>query len=168
MGVKLTRYKAGSAANTVTQAWDSAVSAKPDAVIAAAIDVELWKSQLKQLQADNIPVVTTGILGTQKYGIKAAQAAEAASELEGKLMADYTASKFSDAKKIAIYDVPEDSTLPEMRPKQEKKAAYSYLSNIGGTVYRHRDWASCERRTCGRCAPRRSTTRTFATAALSY
>lgn len=107
MGVKLTRYKAGSAANTVTQAWDSAVSAKPDAVIAAAIDVELWKSQLKQLQADNIPVVTTGILGTQKYGIKAAQAAEAASELEGKLMADYTASKFSDAKKIAIYDVPE-------------------------------------------------------------
>jgi ribose transport system substrate-binding protein len=107
MGVKLTRYKAGSAANTVTQAYDSALAAKPDAVIAAAIDVELWKSQLKQFQADNIPVVTTGILGTQKYGIKAAQAAETASELEGKLMADYTASKFSDAKKIAIYDVPE-------------------------------------------------------------
>ena len=107
MGVKLTRYKAGSAANTVTQAYDSALAAKPDAVIAAAIDVELWKSQLKKFQADNIPVVTTGILGTQKYGIKAAQAAETASELEGKLMADYTASKFSDAKKIAIYDVPE-------------------------------------------------------------
>jgi len=107
MGVKLTRYKAGSAANTVTQAYDSALAAKPDAVIAAAIDVELWKSQLKKFQADNIPVVTTGILGTQKYGIKAAQAAESASELEGKLMADYTASKFSDAKKIAIYDVPE-------------------------------------------------------------
>jgi ribose transport system substrate-binding protein len=107
MGVKLTRYKAGSAADTVTQAYDSAVAAKPDAVIAAAIDVELWKNQLKQLQAAKIPVVTTGILGTQKYGIKAAQAAESASELEGKLMADYTASKFTGAKKIAIYDVPE-------------------------------------------------------------
>lgn len=50
---------------------------------------------------------------------------------------------------IAIYDVPEDTTLPEMKPKQEKKAAYSYLSNIGGVVYRHRDWASCERRVKG-------------------
>jgi len=50
---------------------------------------------------------------------------------------------------VAIYDVPEDSNLPEMRPKQEKKAAYSYLSNIGGNVYRHRDWASCERRVKG-------------------
>lgn len=50
---------------------------------------------------------------------------------------------------IAIYDLPEDSTLPEMKPKQEKKAAYSYLSNLGGVVCRHRDWASCERRVKG-------------------
>ena len=36
-----------------------------------------------------------------------------------------------------------------MRPKQEKKAAYSYLSNVNGHVYRHTDWASCERRVKG-------------------
>lgn len=51
---------------------------------------------------------------------------------------------------IAIYDVPEDSSLPEMRPKLEKKVAYSYLSNLGGIVHRHKDWASCERRVKGR------------------
>jgi ribose transport system substrate-binding protein len=107
MGVKLTHYKAGSAANTVTQAYDSVVSAKPDAVIATATDVELWKNQLKQLQAANVPVVTTGILGTAKYGIKAAQAAEAASELEGKLLADYSAANFSSDTSVALYDVPE-------------------------------------------------------------
>jgi ribonuclease HI len=50
---------------------------------------------------------------------------------------------------IAIYDVPEDSSLPEMRPQQEKKAAYSYLSLLAGAVYRHRDWSSCERRVKG-------------------
>lgn len=50
---------------------------------------------------------------------------------------------------VAIYDLPEDSSLPEMRPKQEKKAAYSYLSLLGGIVYRHRDWISCERRVKG-------------------
>jgi ribose transport system substrate-binding protein len=107
MGVKLTRYKAGSAANTVTQAYDSAVAAKPDGVIAAAIDIELWKNQLEQFQEANIPVVTTGILGTEKYGIKAAQAAENASLLEGKLMADYTVAEFDDVKNVAVYDVPE-------------------------------------------------------------
>lgn len=50
---------------------------------------------------------------------------------------------------VAIYDVPEDSNLPEMKPKQEKKAAYSYLSKVGGIVYRHKDWGSCERRVKG-------------------
>lgn len=50
---------------------------------------------------------------------------------------------------IAIYDIPEDTGLPEMRPKQEKKVAYSYLSKIGSQVVRHRDWSSCERRVKG-------------------
>jgi ribonuclease HI len=50
---------------------------------------------------------------------------------------------------IAIYDFPENSELPEMRPKEVKKAAYSYLSVLGGVVVRHRDWASCERRVKG-------------------
>jgi ribose transport system substrate-binding protein len=112
MGVKLTHYKAGSAANTVTQAYDSVVAAKPDAVIATATSVDLWKNQLKQLQAAKIPVVTTGILGTGQFGITAAQAAENASQLEGKLMADYTAAKFSSDSNIALDDVPELSFTP--------------------------------------------------------
>lgn len=52
--------------------------------------------------------------------------------------------------KIAIHDLPEDSSLPEMKPKQEKKVAYSYLSYLSGEVFRHSDWASCERRVKGR------------------
>lgn len=50
---------------------------------------------------------------------------------------------------IAIYDVPENTELPEMKPKKEKTQAHSYLSLLGGSVYRHRDWASCERRVKG-------------------
>jgi len=51
---------------------------------------------------------------------------------------------------VDIMDLPEHEDLPEMRPKTEKKEAYSYLSNIGGIVYRHRDWGSCERRVKGK------------------
>ena len=50
---------------------------------------------------------------------------------------------------ISIYDTPEDAELPEMRPKEVKVAAYSYLSFVGNEVYRHKDWASCERRVKG-------------------
>jgi ribonuclease HI len=51
---------------------------------------------------------------------------------------------------VAIHDLPEDQGLPEMRPKQEKKAiAHAYLSLLGSTAMRHRDWPSCERRVKG-------------------
>ena len=50
---------------------------------------------------------------------------------------------------VAIFDLPEDTSLPEMKPRGEKKKAYSYLSLVGGEVWRHWDWASCERRVKG-------------------
>lgn len=50
---------------------------------------------------------------------------------------------------VAVFDVPEDTTLPEMKPREEKKPAFSYLSYVHGEVWRHRDWPSCERRVKG-------------------
>lgn len=50
---------------------------------------------------------------------------------------------------VAVHDVPEDSSLPPMREKKEKVKAHSYLSYVHGEVYRHYDWASCERRVKG-------------------
>lgn len=49
-----------------------------------------------------------------------------------------------------IYDIPENTELPEMRPKEEKKTAYSYLSVVNGVFERHSDWKSCEARVKGR------------------
>lgn len=51
---------------------------------------------------------------------------------------------------LAIHDVPEDASLPEMREKKEKKVAHSYLSYLDGKVVRHSDWSDCERRVKGR------------------
>jgi ribonuclease HI len=50
---------------------------------------------------------------------------------------------------VAVYDLPPDEPLPEMKPKAEKVAAFSYLSLIGREVYRHSSWGSCERRVKG-------------------
>lgn len=50
---------------------------------------------------------------------------------------------------VAIHDLPEDQDLPEMRPKEKKAPAHSYLSYYGGVVKRHSTWAECERRVKG-------------------
>jgi ribonuclease HI len=50
---------------------------------------------------------------------------------------------------VAIYDLPEDQPLPEMRTIEAKPAAYSYLSLHGGIIMRHETWAECERRVKG-------------------
>jgi ribonuclease HI len=52
---------------------------------------------------------------------------------------------------VAVHDLPEDTSLPEEKPRQreEKAPAYSYLSEVGRTVMRHATWAECERRVKG-------------------
>lgn len=46
---------------------------------------------------------------------------------------------------VDVMDLPEAAPLPEMKPIAEKKVAHCYLSQVGGTTRRHRDWSSCER-----------------------
>jgi ribonuclease HI len=50
---------------------------------------------------------------------------------------------------VDVMNLPTNTELPEMKSPTEKKVAHSYLSNIGGIVYRHKDWPSCQRRTSG-------------------
>lgn len=50
---------------------------------------------------------------------------------------------------IAIHDLPEDQPLPEMKPREKKAPAHSYLSYFGGVVMRHSSWPECERRVKG-------------------
>lgn len=107
MGVNLTRVKAGQSASSVSAAFDTVVAQEPTAVIVPGINVELWKSQLKELQEAEIPVVTTGVTGTEPYGVVAPQFAEATSEQQGRLMADYVAAELSDEANVAMYEVPE-------------------------------------------------------------
>jgi ribose transport system substrate-binding protein len=107
MGVKMKRYKAGSAANTISSSFDSILADKPGAVIVAGTPIDLWKNKLKGFEDAKIPVVTTGILGTKGTGIQAAQAAEDSSNLGGKLLADYAAANYGANQKVAFYDTPE-------------------------------------------------------------
>jgi ribose transport system substrate-binding protein len=107
MGVKLIRIDAGQAASTVSNAFDTAITQKPAALIVTAINVQLWGRQLKTLEKDKIPVVTTGITGLAPYHVEAPQAAEGMAHVWGKLSADYIAAKFGQKSHVVYYPVPE-------------------------------------------------------------
>lgn len=51
---------------------------------------------------------------------------------------------------VNLLDVPDDTSLPEIKKPGEKKETYSYLSNLGGLVYRHKNWPACQQRVNGR------------------
>ncbi len=55
---------------------------------------------------------------------------------------------------LAIHDIPENTDLPDQRPKAVKTAAHSYLSLLGSIPMRHKTWASCERRVKGQSGAR--------------
>lgn len=46
---------------------------------------------------------------------------------------------------VPIHDVPEDTSVPPMKPREQKKEAHSYLSLVGGAPRRHKTWTECER-----------------------
>lgn len=50
---------------------------------------------------------------------------------------------------INPYDIPEDTSLPEMKAPKVKTAAHSYLSVVNGQAARHATWSECERRVKG-------------------
>jgi ribose transport system substrate-binding protein len=107
LGVKLERIDAGKAANTVNAAFDTVIAQKPAAVIVTSIPIQLWANKLKQLQAENVHIVTTGVTGMAPYGVPAPQAAEPIAGLAGKLIADYVATRFGADKTIVVYTVPQ-------------------------------------------------------------
>lgn len=52
---------------------------------------------------------------------------------------------------IPIFDLPEESPLPEMKDRSKPKpAAHCYLSLLNGKLERHATWAECEARVKGR------------------
>lgn len=108
MGVKLERVKAGSAANTVTSAFDTVIAKEPAAVIVGSVTMQLWSKQLKELQEKEIPVITTGISDAEEFGIEAPQASNANSELDGKLLAAYIVAEMAgEEANVVFYETPE-------------------------------------------------------------
>ena len=70
MGVDLVVVKTGANADSINSAFASVVQSKPSAVIVTALDPIIWQSSLEKLKAAKIPIVATGIVDGDKYGLQ--------------------------------------------------------------------------------------------------
>jgi len=147
MGVKVERVKAGSAANTVSAAFDSVIAKHPAGVIVGSVTMQLWSNQLKELQEAEIPVVTTGITGAEEFGIEAPQASNRSSEEEGRLMADYAVAEMGGGEETdaVFYETPEltfttvvgeafTSELEKVCPRCSVRIAKVGIEEFGNTA----------------------------------
>lgn len=107
LGLELSEIKAGSAANTVSAAFDSVVAQKPDAVVVLSENLELWSRQLKELQEAGTVIVTSGITGAEDVGIEAPQTTEKNNALVSKLLASYVMTEMNPEANVVVYRPPE-------------------------------------------------------------
>lgn len=109
MGIKWSQVKSGTSANTVSAAFDSVLAQSPDAVLVPGLEPSLIGSKVEELEAANIPVISTGIaISDGELGINSPQQGKVQSELDGQLLAAYVVAE-SKGTNIVYYNIPEYS-----------------------------------------------------------
>ena len=107
LGMTLTRIDTGQAADTVSTAFDTAVSGGYDGVFVPAIPPALWERGLDALNKAGIPVVTTGVTGGDPSKIAVMQVSDKnVTEAAGLLAAKVVAEHGSDVNAV-LYQTPE-------------------------------------------------------------
>lgn len=107
LGVQMTRLKAGSQAQEVSNAFDTAIAEKPDAVFVPAIEPSLFRPQLEQMQEEGVIVATSGVVDPEEYNIEVFDFARKSVEVTGKLLAAKAVTEKGDEANIVYYEVPE-------------------------------------------------------------
>jgi ribose transport system substrate-binding protein len=145
MGVETKQIKAGSQASEVANAFDTAVAEEPDAVLVPAIEPSLFRTQLEELQANGVAVVTSGVVDPQEYGIETADFFRPSVEMTGKLLAAKAVAQKGDEANIAYYAVPElafigvqqeafEAEMENLCPECSVRVVDIPLSTVGSTA----------------------------------
>lgn len=115
MGLNAEQVNVGTTASTVSAGFNAIIAKHPQAVVIPAIDPSLFKSQLKQLQAAKIPIVTTGIANAQDFGIVSPQYGAAENGRDGALLADYVTAEFGPHSNVVFYGIPQYPFSPQVQ-----------------------------------------------------
>jgi ABC-type sugar transport system substrate-binding protein len=105
--------KAGVSAATVNSAANAVLGQDPDIILNGGIDPTLWRSSLEKIEAEEIPVISTGITETGSYGLEKYPNTNVygshAGERAGMIQANFAYSEYGDGSNYMATFEPEIS-----------------------------------------------------------
>lgn len=107
LGMTLTQIDTGQAADSVSTAFDTAVSGGYDGVFVPAISPALWERGLDALNEAGVPVVTTGVTGGDPAKIEVMQVSDALVTTAAQLLAAYVVAEHGADVNAVLYKTPE-------------------------------------------------------------
>jgi ribose transport system substrate-binding protein len=113
LGIKLVRFNAGVAADSVNTAFNSAIESNIDGAYVTSIPFPLWQRQAARLAAAHIPIATSGVIGTDN-SVAVKMQGEKASERQGQVIAAYAVAQSGDKTDAVFYSTPELAFEPIM------------------------------------------------------
>lgn len=109
LGFEITRVEAGTSADGVATAFDTVLEGGFDGVFVPALAPSLWATQLEELNAAGIAVVTSGVIGLEPDTVGVALASERSAALQGELLASWVVAENADASDVVLFTTPQIS-----------------------------------------------------------
>ncbi|QJU54129.1 substrate-binding domain-containing protein [Herbiconiux sp. KACC 21604] len=107
-GINLVNVSTGTDAQSINSALNSVVELDPDAVISVAIDATFYQDQLKQLEANGVPIVYSSQPNADEFGLDDSLGGYNGSLVNGKVLAAgavaFTCGTGDD---FVFYNIPE-------------------------------------------------------------
>jgi ribose transport system substrate-binding protein len=122
LGLDFDRVDAGLSADDAATAFDTILAGGYDAVIVSAIEPALWSRYLDELDAAEIPVISTGNAGLDPSKVFL-DAGNASLSTYGALLADWSTVEAGGPAEIALYVTPELGPTISMQQGFEDRIA---------------------------------------------
>jgi ribose transport system substrate-binding protein len=106
-GVQFEQVLAGTSAQDVNSAFESAAQMKPLAIIDPALDPSLWRQAAKHLKAQGTPVVGHAVVEPPGNNFAATVMGPEALQNWGRVQADYVYTRTGDKSKAVYLNTPE-------------------------------------------------------------
>ncbi|GAA5038708.1 substrate-binding domain-containing protein [Microbacterium fluvii] len=145
LGLKLERVETGRDAQSVNTAMNTVVELAPDGVINITLDPIFFESQIEQLDALGIPIVSGSVMNTVEYGLPEAFNGPEWMTTNGQVLGAAAIARSGGAEDLVFYNVPEfpfskyelegaQSKVAELCPECELRVVDIPIAELGSTA----------------------------------
>lgn len=107
LGIELERVETGRDAQSVNTAMNSVVELAPDGVINVTLDPVFFESQIEELDALGIPIVSASVMNTVEYGLPEAFNGPEWMTANGEALGAAAIARSGGSTDLVFYNIPE-------------------------------------------------------------